>query len=97
MAVILVLQKIKSERAMIDITYEINGKKINTTSFGSAIEQATLNQLSEHIKKAVGSVRCPEHHQTPKIKVKGRNLENLSFEVSGCCKQIIEKVTQELK
>ncbi len=82
---------------MIDITYEINGRKVNPNSFGNAIEQAVLGQIADHIKKAVGSVRCPEHHQAPKIKVKGRNLDNLSFEVSGCCEKLIEKVTQKLK
>jgi actin-like ATPase involved in cell morphogenesis len=97
MAVTLTPQKTESESIMLNITYEINGKKVNPKSFGNAIEQAILNQVTEHIKKTVGSVRCSEHHQAPKIKVKGRSLDKLSFEVSGCCEQLIEKVKQKLK
>ncbi len=82
---------------MIDISFEINSRKVSPRNIGDALESAMLQSVQESIAKAVGSARCPEHHQSPKIKVKGRNLDSLSFEVSGCCDQLIETVKKKLK
>ena len=82
---------------MIDISFEINGRKVSPRNMGNAMESALLQSVQESITKAVGSARCPEHGQKPKIKVKGRKLDSLSFGVSGCCEQMIETVKKKLK
>lgn len=82
---------------MIDVSFEINGKKVSPGNMGNALESTLLQSVQESITKSVGSARCPEHGQRPKIKVKGRNLNSLSFEVSGCCDQLIETVKETLK
>jgi hypothetical protein len=82
---------------MLDISFEINGKKVSPRNVGNALESALLHSVQESITKSVGSARCPAHGQKPKIKVKGRNLDSLSFEVSGCCDQLIETVRRKLK
>jgi hypothetical protein len=64
---------------------------------GNALESAVLKSAQESIIKSVGSAQCSEHAQRPKVKVKGRNLDSLSFEVSGCCDQLIEAVKKKLK
>ena len=79
------------------ISFEINGRKVSPRNMGNALEAAVLQSVQESIKKTVGSARCPTHGQTPKIKVKGRKLDSLSFEVSGCCDQLIETVKKKLK
>jgi hypothetical protein len=82
---------------MLKISFEVNGKKVNPNNIDGAIEAAVLSNVSDHLKKAVGSVRCSEHGESPAIKVKGRNLENLSFEISGCCEALVEHVKEKLK
>ena len=82
---------------MIDISFEINGRKVSPRSMGNALESALLQSMQESITKSVGSARCPDHGQRPKIKVNGRNLDSLSFEVSGCCDQLINTVKKKLK
>ena len=77
---------------MLDISFEINGRKVNPNNVKDVLESAILSQVAESIKKSVGNLRCAEHGQSPKIKVKGRNLDNLSFNISGCCEDLIEKV-----
>lgn len=81
---------------MLEISFEINGKKVNPNNIGDALESAMFQKIGESIKKAVGSVRCTEHNQAPKVLVKGKNLDNLSIEVSGCCDSIIKKATEKL-
>jgi len=85
------------ENKVIEISFEINGKKVNPNNIKDALEAAFLNSVQESIRKSVGSVRCQEHGQSPKIKVKGRNLDTLSFEVVGCCEGLIEEAKRKLK
>jgi len=82
---------------MIDISFEINGRKVSPRNMGDALESAMLQSVQDSIAKSVGSARCPEHGQKPKIKVKGRNLDSLTFEVSGCCDSLIDEVKRKLK
>ncbi|MFB4203984.1 hypothetical protein KBTX_03114 [wastewater metagenome] len=81
---------------MIDVSFEINGKKVNPDKIGDALEAAALKSISEQIKDKLRGVKCPEHGESPKVKVQGRNLDNLSFEVSGCCDALIERVKEKL-
>jgi hypothetical protein len=82
---------------MFDVSFEINGRKVRPNSTGDALEAAIMQSVSDSIKKSVGSVRCPEHGTAPKIVGKGRSLNNLSFEVSGCCQKLIDSVKARLK
>lgn len=82
---------------MIDIKFNIGGRSVNPKNMKGAIEGAILQGVQDSIKKSVGSARCPEHGSSPKVVVKGRNLDNLSFEVSGCCESLIDNVKKKLK
>lgn len=82
---------------MIDISFEINGRKVSPRNVGNTLESAMLQTVQDSIAKAVRSARCPEHGQKPRISVKGRNLDSLKFEVSGCCDSLIEEVKRKLK
>lgn len=82
---------------MFDVTFEINGRKVTPGNIGSALESAILQSVEESVKKSVAFIRCKDHGQGPKIKVKGRNLDSLSFEVTGCCERLIDEVKRKLK
>lgn len=82
---------------MIDIHFEINGKRIRPDQIGDALEQMVLKDIQESIKKKIGSIRCLEHGSAPKIICSGPSLDRLSFKVSGCCEKLIESVKEKLK
>lgn len=86
---------------MFDVSFEINGKKVRPGDLGktwtSAIEAEMYKQVQDSVKRAVGSARCSVHGKAPSVVVKGRDLKNLSFEVKGCCQNLIDQVTQKLK
>jgi (p)ppGpp synthase/HD superfamily hydrolase len=81
---------------MVEVSFEINGKKVRPDQVANELDKAMMNRTAEYVKNKVSSIRCPDHGQQPKIKVKGKNLENLSFEISGCCQTLIEKARKEL-
>jgi len=60
------------------------------------MENAVMQQIGESMKKSLGSLRCSEHNKPPKMVVKGRDINNLSIEVSGRCDGIIKKATDKL-
>jgi len=80
-----------------NISFEINGRKVSPNNMKDALEASILENASAQIKQKVGSIRCSEHQQSPKIVGKGRSLNNLSFEVSGCCEDLMTKVKAKLK
>ena len=82
---------------MIDITFEIGGRKVSPDRFGDELEKAILSEVADNVKKALSSVMCPKHGQRPRVKVKGRNVNNLSWEVEGCCQELIDMAMNKLK
>lgn len=81
---------------MIEISYEINGKKVNPNNIANALKSAMIQEIGNSIKKSVGSIRCSEHHQAPKVLLKGKSFDNLSIEVSGCCDDLVQRVTDRV-
>lgn len=61
------------------------------------IERAVFDTLVEGMEQTVKSVRCPEHGQTTTVVLKGRSLQDLSWEVAGCCQQAMDAVTRKLQ
>ncbi len=81
---------------MIDISFEVNGRKVSPNNMGNAIEAAMLSSIKDSVSQSVGSIRCAEHGQKPKIKAKGRSIDSLSLEVTGCCDALIEQVKKKI-
>lgn len=81
---------------MIDISFEINGRKVRPDQVGDALERAALDSVRNQIIRKVGNLRDPQTGEQPKIKVKGRSLSDLSFEISGS-ERLIELVKQKLR
>ena len=54
---------------MINISFEINGRKVRPDQIGDALERAMLDAIKDEIVQ--------------KITVRGRSLDDMSFEVTG--------------
>lgn len=81
---------------MIDISFELNGRKVSPNNLANSLEAAILNSVKESIRKSVGSTCCSVHGERPKIKAKGPSLDSLTLEVTGCCETLIEQVKKKL-
>lgn len=80
---------------MIDISFEINGRKVNPNQMSDMFEKAVVQELKEKLTRALRAVRDPKTGQRPRLKVKGRNLDNLSIEVEGS-PDVIDAVNKRL-
>ena len=82
---------------MIKVTYEIGGRKVSIDQFGNELEKLALRQITEKIIKTLSSVCCPEHGKYPNVIVKGKTIDDLSFEIQGCCQNLIDFAMRKLK
>lgn len=81
---------------MIDIEFQLNGRKIRPNDIGNQLEKAIFSQVRDNIAGKLRGIRDPESGSRPKVVVKGRSLDKLSFEVSGSPK-LIEEVKRRLR
>lgn len=81
---------------MLNVSFEINGRKVNPKDIANVLESAVLEQFAASIKKSVGSMRCPDHDQAPTVLVQGKSLKDLSIKISGCCEDFVEVVKSRI-
>ena len=55
-----------------------------------------LKHIREKINESIASIHCNKHGKQPSVTVKGQNIDNLNYEVSGCCEDLINKVNKRL-
>ena len=80
----------------VEVSFEINGRKVSPQNWGNAVERALLENLKEQIQDKLRGVRCAEHNQQPRVTVAGSSLDQLSFQVHGCCQKLIDQATKAL-
>lgn len=81
---------------MIDVSFEINGRHVRADQVCNSLEKAILLQVADSVAKSLRSVRCSVHGEQPNVKCTGRRADDLSFEISGCCEELISSATKRL-
>ena len=82
---------------MVDVSFEIKGKRIEPDNMTDVLDILFLKHVSEKIKASVASIHCTKHDEQPSILVKGQSLDNLNYEISGCCEDLIKKIKKKIK
>ena len=80
----------------IDITLIIAGRRVPIDSVQNGVDRAMCRAASNHARRRLGAMRCPEHQQPPRITLSGPSADQLSFTVEGCCPTLIEAATRAL-
>ena len=60
------------------------------------LTEADKAKVADYVRQRVGGLTCPDHHQLPTIIVAGSRLDEISFQVEGCCQKIIYLVKSKL-
>ncbi|GLR50477.1 hypothetical protein KYK30_01755 [Shinella yambaruensis] len=81
---------------MVKVEFKLNGRSVRPNNIANQLERAMLKQVQDGITKKLRSVRDPETGAAPTVKVIGRSLNNLSFEVAGS-PTLIEEVKRRLR
>lgn len=82
---------------MIDVRFEVGGRRVSGDRFASEVEKAILTGVQNNIRQALRTVTCHDHGGRPSVVVKGSSLNNLTFEVHGCCEDLVKRSLEKLK
>ena len=53
-------------------------------------------KIAAFLNDRIGDFRCPDHHKAPTVKVMGTSLEEVTFDVTGCCVKCIQMTKEKL-
>ncbi len=81
---------------MVKVEFKLNGRSVRPNDIANQLEKAMLKQVQEGITKKLRNVHDPKTGAAPTVKVVGRSLNNLSFEVAGS-PALIEEVKRHLR
>jgi hypothetical protein len=56
----------------------------------SPIEAERVQEFKCRTRAKVAQVRCPVHHQHPKLCFRGDSLREITISMSGCCDHLIQ-------
>lgn len=82
---------------MIDISFEIGKKIVEPDNMKDVLDITFMKHIRESIENSLAEIRCPIHDCPPTVVVKGEDLDNLKYEISGCCEQFIKKARGHLR
>jgi len=82
---------------VVDVTFKIKGKRVEPGDMADVLDILFLKHVREKIKASVESIRCTKHDKQLSVLVKGQSLDNLNYEISGCCEDFIKKVKKKIK
>jgi hypothetical protein len=49
-----------------------------------------VERFKQSTKEKLRGVRCPEHHQAPRLHFSGYSLRDITISMSGCCEKLME-------
>ena len=82
---------------MVDVSFEIKGEKVEPDNMKDVLDILFLKHIRKKINNSIDSISCNEHGKQASILVRGKNIDNLDYEVSGCCDDFIKKVKKKIK
>jgi hypothetical protein len=51
--------------------------------------QITVDEFKERTASKIRDLRCPDHHQPPRLKFHGSSLKNIDIQLTACCAKLI--------
>ena len=53
-------------------------------------DRLRVERFKQATESKLRGVRCPDHHQSPRIRFHGKALRDISISLSGCCPKVME-------
>jgi hypothetical protein len=51
--------------------------------------QITVDEFKERTALKLRDLRCPDHHQPPRLKFQGASLKTIDIQLTACCARLI--------
>ncbi len=53
-------------------------------------DRLRVERFKQATEEKLRDVRCPDHHQPPRVRFQGDSLRNITVSLSGCCSRVME-------
>jgi hypothetical protein len=60
------------------------------------LDRVRVERFKQSTKEKLRGVRCPDHHQPPRLHFQGASLRDISVSMSGCCAKLMEVANQRI-
>jgi hypothetical protein len=58
--------------------------------------QITVDEFKERTASKLRDLRCPDHHQPPRLKFQGASLRTINIQMSACCNKLIDLANRRI-
>jgi hypothetical protein len=79
---------------MLEIHYELAGRKLDPCFIGDSVQKAVLLRAARQVKQKFADVQIPDCHNPLRILIKGTDIHNLSYELEGS-PEVLDLVKQK--
>ena len=53
------------------------------------VDRLEVERFKQVTEDKLRDVRCPEHHQPPRVRFHGTSLRDINISLSGCCAKVM--------
>jgi len=79
-----------------EVEFILRGRTVAIDEVEDLRERAVLKQIEHSILQRIRHVRCAKHGESPRLTATGPRADDLSFDVSGCCQDLLTKTAAAL-
>ena len=58
--------------------------------------QQRVEAFKENTARKIRDLRCPDHHQAPRLRFQGATLRDINIQMSGCCEKLISLANEKI-
>jgi hypothetical protein len=58
--------------------------------------QQRVEEFKENTARKIRDLRCPDHHQAPRLRFQGATLRDINIQMSGCCEKLIGLANEKI-
>ena len=59
-------------------------------------DRMRVERFKQSTREKLRGVRCPEHHQPPRLHFHGVSLDEITISLSGCCARLMELANAQI-
>ena len=67
---------------------------LQATGIGGS--QQRVEEFKENTARKIRDLRCPDHHQAPRLRFQGATLRDINVQLSGCCEKLISLANEKI-
>jgi hypothetical protein len=80
----------------IDCVFCLQQFHVRMFSVLTDFDRLRVERFKQATEEKLRDVRCPEHHQPPRLRFQGSSLRDISISLSGCCPKVMDIANERI-